>query len=108
MIGKLRNRIIFKSKTGVSDGAGGYVNTGSDYYTCWAEIVRENNNRNDLVSKDVLSDNINFRIRYTTSKTFTNKLLISFKTRTYIINSIVNEGDENKYFIIGCSTMKNG
>jgi SPP1 family predicted phage head-tail adaptor len=108
MIGKLRNRITFKSKTGVSDGAGGYVNTAADYYTCWAEIYKETNDRTDIISKDSLTDNINFRFRYTTSKTFTNKLLISFRNRTYIINSIVNEGDLNKYYIIYCSTFKNG
>ena len=59
-----------------------------------------------MISKDILSDDINFRVRYTTSKTFTNNLIISFKSRTYIINSIVNEYDLNKYFIIACSTMK--
>lgn len=106
MIGELRNRITFKTISSTSDGAGGKVNTATDYYVCWAGIYRETNNRTDLISKDVLSDDINFRIRYTTSKTFTNNLVISFRSKTYIINAIVNENDLNKYYIIACSTMK--
>jgi SPP1 family predicted phage head-tail adaptor len=106
MIGKLHNRITFKSKTGVSDGAGGYVNTLSDYYTCWAQIARDSENKTNLVEKDSINADITFRIRYTTSKTFDNKLVISFQNKLYLINSVINEGDRNKYFMIGCSTMK--
>ena len=108
MIGKLHNRITFKSKTGVSDGAGGYVNTLADYYTCWAQIATDAENKTDIAGRDSLSNDINFRIRYTTSKTFDNKLIISFKNNLYLINSVVNEGDANKFFIIGCSTLVNG
>jgi SPP1 family predicted phage head-tail adaptor len=106
MIGKLHNRITFKSKTGVSDGAGGYVNTLADYYTCWAQIARDSENKTNLVEKDSINADITFRIRYTTSKTFDNKLVISFQNKLYLINSVINEGDRNKYFMIGCSTMK--
>jgi SPP1 family predicted phage head-tail adaptor len=106
MIGKLHNRITFKSKTGVSDGAGGYVNTLSDYYTCWAQIARDSENKTNLVEKDSINADITFRIRYTTSKVFDNKLVISFQNKLYLINSVINEGDRNKYFMIGCSTMK--
>lgn len=108
MIGKLRTRVTFKSKTGVSDGAGGYVNTLEDYYTCWAQIVTDAENKTNIASKDTISRDINFRIRYTTYKTFDNKLIISYKGNLYLINSVINERDENKFFIIGCSTLKNG
>ena len=108
MIGKLHERITFKSKTGTSDGAGGYVNTLADYYTCWAGIDRNSEAKTNIVGKDSLNHDINFRIRYTTSKTFDNKLVISYKNNLYLINSVINEGDRNKYFIIGCSTIKNG
>jgi len=106
MIGKLHNRITFKSLSGTSDGAGGYVNTETTYYTCWAQIATESNSRTDISGKDNIKDDIRFRIRYTTSKTFDNKLVISYKSNTYLINSVINEGDNNKYFIIGCSTLK--
>jgi SPP1 family predicted phage head-tail adaptor len=106
MIEQLRNRITFKSLTGVSDGAGGFVNTATDYYTCWAEIVRQNQNKDNIAMKDNIDDNITFRIRYTTSKTFDNKLIIEFKNKKYLINSVINEGDVNKYFLIGCATLK--
>ena len=108
MIGKLRNRITFKDKTGVSDGSGGYVNTLSDYYTCWAEIYREAKDTTDVARKDSIDDRITFRIRYTTSKTFNNKLIISYKNNLYLINSIINEFDENKYYLVRCSTLLNG
>ena len=106
MIGRLMNRITFKSKTGASDGAGGYVNTLSDYYTCWAEIASESNTRTNISGTDGIKDDITFRIRYTTSKTFDKKLIISFKDKLYMINSIINENDRNQYFAIGCSTLK--
>ena len=108
MIGKLRNRITFQYKTSVSDAAGGYVNTLHDYYTCWAQIVNESDAKTDIVSKDSLSNDINFRIRFTTSKIFDNKLIINYKSNLYLINSVINEADENKYYLIGCSTLKNG
>jgi SPP1 family predicted phage head-tail adaptor len=106
MIGRLMNRITFKSKTSVSDSAGGYVNTLVDYYTCWAEIARDSESKTNLVEKDSINNGITFRIRFTTSKVFDNKLVISYKNNLYLINSVINEGDRNKYFMIGCSTMK--
>jgi len=106
MIGRMHNRITFKSKTGVSDGAGGYVNTLADYYTCWAEMVSDNNIRTNIAGTDGIADDITFRIRYTTSKVFDKKLVISFRSKIYMINSVINEGDYNKYFLISCSTLK--
>jgi len=100
------NRITFKSKTGASDGAGGFVNTLADYYTCWAEIVRDSNSRTNVAETDGFATDITFRIRYTTSKVFDKKLVISFQSRLYMINSVINEQDRNKYFLIGCSTLK--
>ena len=106
MIGKLRNRITFNSKTSVSDSAGGFVNTLVSYYVCWAEIVSNSDSKNNITSRDSLSDSITFRIRYTTGKTFTNALVITWKSRTYMINSIINEADLNQYYLIGCATLK--
>lgn len=106
MIGRMHNRITFKTKTSVSDDAGGFVNTLVDYYTCWAEIVRQTNDKTDIAGKDNLNDDISFKIRYTTSKVFNNRLLITFNGNTYMINSVINQYDMNKYFIIGCSTLK--
>jgi len=106
MIGALKNRITFNSKTSVSDSAGGFVNTLVSYYVCWAEIVSNSDAKNNITSRDSLSDAITFRIRYTTGKTFTNALVITFKSRTYLINSIINESDLNQYYLIGCATLK--
>lgn len=106
MIGKFHNRITFKSKTSVSDGAGGFVNTLVDYYTCWAQIATDSEDKTNIIEKDSLSNDINFRIRYTTSKTFDNKLIISYKSNLYLINSVIDEGDNHKFFIVGCSTLK--
>jgi len=106
MIGRLMNRITFNSKTSVSDSAGGFVNTLVSYYTCWAEIVTDSNTRTNIAGTDGFAADITFRIRYTTSKVFDKKLTISFKGNLYMINSIINEQDRNKYFLIGCSTLK--
>jgi len=106
MISQFRQRIIFKSKTGVSDGAGGFVNTLSTYYTSWAQVVVDTNSRSNIAGKDNLNDEITFRIRFTSEKTFNNALVISYKSRTYMINSIIDERDEHQYFLIGCSSLK--
>jgi SPP1 family predicted phage head-tail adaptor len=106
MIGRLMNRITFQSKTSVSDSAGGFVNTLVDYYTCWAEIARDSESRTNIAGTDGFATDITFRIRYTTSKVFDKKLVISFQNRLYVINSVINEQDRNKYFLIGCSTLK--
>jgi SPP1 family predicted phage head-tail adaptor len=106
MIGRLMNRITFQSKTSVSDSAGGFVNTLADYYTCWAEIARDSDSRTNIAGTDGFATDITFRIRYTTSKVFDKKLVISFQGRLYVINSVINEQDRNKYFLIGCSTLK--
>ena len=106
MIGRMQNRITFKSKTSVSDSAGGFVNTLVDYYTCWAEMVSDSNTRTNIASTDGFKDDITFKIRYTTSKVFDKKLVISFQNRLYMINSIINQEDRNKYLLIGCTTLK--
>jgi len=106
MIGRLTNRITFNSKTSVSDNAGGFVNTLTDYYTCWAQMVTNTNSRTNIAATDGFATDITFRIRYTTSKVFDKKLVISFQNRLYVINSVINEQDRNKYFLIGCSTLK--
>ena len=106
MIEQLRNRITFNTKTSVSDSAGGFVNTLVPYYTCWAEMVSNSNSKTNITGRDSLNDAITFRIRYTSGKTFTNALVITFKSRTYLINSIINERDLNEYFLIGCATFK--
>jgi len=106
MISQFRQRITFKSKTSVSDGAGGFVNTLSDYYTSWAQVVVDTNNRTNIAGKDSINDTITFRIRFTNEKTFTNALVISYKSRTYMINSIIDENDLHQYYLISCSTLK--
>ena len=106
MIGQLRNRITFNTKTSVSDSAGGFVNTLVPYYTCWAELVSNSNSRTNIAGKDNINDAATFRIRYTSGKTFTNSLVITWKSRTYMINSIINEGDLNQYYLIGFATLK--
>ncbi len=86
MIGKLRNRITFNTKTSVSDSAGGFVNTLVPYYTCWAELVTNTNSRTNIAGKDSINDGATFRIRYTTGKVFNNALQISNFLMTIVSN----------------------
>lgn len=106
MISNLKNRITFQSKTSESDGAGGQVLTDVDYYTCWAEIFRENQNKTNIAGKDSLSDSIVFRIRDAQSITISNDLTIYYSGNIYLISSIINEFDDNFYLRITCSTLK--
>lgn len=106
LISRFRQRITFQSKISESDGAGGQVLTSVDYYTCWAEVDRETENRNNITGKDSLSDNINFRIRYAPSVSISNDLTIYWNGNIYLINSVINENNEYKYYKIGCSTFK--
>lgn len=106
MIGELRNRITFNTKTSVSDNAGGFVNTLVSYYVCWAQLVSNTNSRTNIAGKDNLNNDLVFKIRFTNDKVFTNALVITWKSKTYMINSIINEGDLNQYYLIGCSSLK--
>lgn len=106
MISSLKNRITFQSKTSESDGAGGQVLTDVDYYTCWAEMFRDNQNKTNIAGKDSISDNIVFRIRDAQSVSISNDLTILYKSNLYLISSIINENDDNNYLRITCSTLK--
>lgn len=106
MISNLKNRITFQSKTAESDGAGGQVLTDVDYYTCWAEMFRDNQNKTNIAGKDSISDTIVFRIRDAQSVSISNDLTILYKSNLYLISSIINENDDNNYLRITCSTLK--
>jgi SPP1 family predicted phage head-tail adaptor len=106
MISSLKNRITFQSKTSESDGAGGQVLTDVDYYTCWAEMFRDNQNKTNIAGKDSISDTIVFRIRDAQSVSISNDLTILYKSNLYLISSIINENDDNNYLRITCSTLK--
>jgi SPP1 family predicted phage head-tail adaptor len=106
MISSLKNRITFQSKTSESDGAGGQVLTDVNYYTCWAEIFRENQNKTNIAGKDSISDNIVFRIRDAQSINISNDLTILYDSNIYLISSVINENDNNNYLRISCSTLK--
>ena len=106
MISSLKNRITFQSKTSESDGAGGQVLTDVNYYTCWAEIFRENQNKTNIAGKDSLSDTIVFRIRDAQSISISNDLTINYNGNIYLISSVINEFDDNNYLRISCATLK--
>ena len=106
MISRLKNRITFQSKTSESDGAGGQVLTDVDYYTCWAEIFRDTQNKTNIAGKDSISDNIVFRIRSAQSVSISNDLTIYYNGNIYLISSIIDEFDGHDYLRITCSTLK--
>ena len=106
MISNLKNRITFQSKVSVSDGAGGEVLTDVDYYTCWAEIFRENQNKTNIAGKDSLSDSIVFRIRDANSISISNDLTINYEGNIYLISSVIDEMDMKNYLRITCATLR--
>ncbi len=106
MISKLKNRITFQSKISNSDGAGGQILTDVDYYTCWAEIFRESQNKTNIAGKDSLADNIVFRIRDAQSIDISNDLTIYYNGNIYLISSIIDEFDGHNFLKITCSTLK--
>jgi len=106
MISSLKNRITFQSKVSESDGAGGQILTDVDYYTCWAEIFRENQNKTNIAGKDSISDNIVFKIRDAQSINISNDLTILYNSNIYLISSIIDEYDNKNYLRITCSTLK--
>ena len=106
MISNLKNRITFQSKISESDGAGGQVLTDVDYYTCWAEIFRESQNKTNVAGKDSLSDNIVIRIRDAQSINISNDLTVYYNGNIYLISSIIDEFDGHNYLRITCSTLK--
>jgi SPP1 family predicted phage head-tail adaptor len=106
MISTLKNRITFQSKISESDGAGGQILTDVDYYTCWAEVFRENQNKTNVAGKDSLSDSIVFRIRDANSISISNDLTINYNGNIYLISSVIDEFDKNNYLRISCATLR--
>ena len=106
MISRLKNRITFQSKTSESDGAGGQILSDVDYYTCWAEVFRENQNKTNVAGKDSLSDSIVFRIRDANSISISNDLTINYNGNIYLISSVIDEFDKNNYLRISCATLR--
>jgi SPP1 family predicted phage head-tail adaptor len=106
MISNLKNRITFQSKISESDGAGGQILTDVDYYTCWAEVFRENQNKTNVAGKDSLSDSIVFRIRDANSISISNDLTINYNGNIYLISSVIDEFDKNNYLRISCATLR--
>jgi SPP1 family predicted phage head-tail adaptor len=106
MISRLKNRITFQSKIEESDGAGGQILTDVDYYTCWAEIFRENQNKTNIAGKDSLSDSIVFRIRDAESISISNDLTIAYDGNIYLISSVIDEMDMKNYLRITCATLR--
>ena len=106
MISRLKNRITFQSKTSESDGAGGQILSDVDYYTCWAEIFRDNQNKTNIAGKDSISDSIVFRIRDANSVNISNDLTILYDSNIYLISSVIDEYDGHNYLRITCSTLK--
>jgi SPP1 family predicted phage head-tail adaptor len=106
MISRLKNRITFQSKIEQSDGAGGQILTDVDYYTCWAEIFRENQNKTNIAGKDSLSDSIVFRIRDAESISISNDLTIAYDGNIYLISSVIDEMDMKNYLRITCATLR--
>lgn len=106
MISRLKNRITFQSKISESDGAGGQVLTDVDYYTCWAEIFTDNQNKTNIAGKDSISDSIVFRIRKAASISISNDLTIFYDGNIYLISSVIDEFDGHEYLRISCSTLR--
>ncbi len=107
MISKLRHRIQFQLPSSVSDGAGGTVNTLNTIYTCWAEIRRNTQDRDNILSSNGLDNNITFKIRYINDQFNTSKdLVILYADNLYFVNSWINEDDLNQYYLVSCSTIK--
>jgi hypothetical protein len=105
MISQFRQRIVFNSKTGVSDGSGGFVNTLTPYYTCWAQIAKETGGKTNISGNDSMKDDIIFRIRWAQSLVLDNKLVITFNNQKYLINSVIIEDNDYKYYLIYCASM---
>ena len=91
--GNLRHKITFRTVTSVSDGMGGFTDTDTDYYTCWASIWPVS--AKELVQNQQLEMTTTHRIRIDYKSGITEKMTIEFGSRVFRIVAIVNPEERN-------------
>lgn len=100
-IANLRHRIKFQSLSRVSDNQGGWTETWSDFYECWAEIVPKNGNERKFAERieDFYDHEVTIRWPEVVLKT---EMQILFDLRIFQIKSIIKPDERKWYQVIKC------
>lgn len=97
-------KITIQSRTETQDAYGQPIMSYSNYATVWAEIYHLTS-REYFDAKQTESENtIKFRLRYDKRMDSLNKQMrVSWDSRTFDIDSVVNVNMRNEYIILVCT-----
>jgi SPP1 family predicted phage head-tail adaptor len=100
-ISELRHRITFQNLNRVSDGQGGYVETWSNFYECWAKInPKSGNERNSAQRIEDFYDH-EITIRWPEVNLLA-EMQITFEGRVFQIKSLIKPDMRRWYCVIKC------
>ena len=94
LIDRLNKRIEIQEKIKVPDTYGGFTETWTTLYTCWAEI-KPTNTSNDFEANKI-SDKITYIITIRYTNNIKNNYRIKFNNRIFNIINIMNLMENNK------------
>jgi SPP1 family predicted phage head-tail adaptor len=94
-IGNMRERIVFQQQSRTVDSMGGAAVTWSTVTTVWASVDETSGNETFPTLQIKPKTTVTFMIRYLS--TITQAMRISWNSNFYNIQSIINEGNRDKY-----------
>jgi SPP1 family predicted phage head-tail adaptor len=92
--GLLRHKIIFQTATDTSDGMGGFTQSWSDTYTCFAAIWPLRSNERLEAMK--MESKITHKIRMRYQPGITSSMRIKFGSRYFQISAPINPDERNR------------
>lgn len=96
--GKMDRRLTVQVRALTKDGAGGRVQTWTDSYKVWGEIVKHKGNEGMMADADRRTDEVQFRIRYRRDiASDTHRIL--YQLKFYDITGIEEEGRQDRLLL---------
>ena len=98
--GRLRNKIIIQTSTPTQSGTGALTDVWSTFATVWADIDPKGGQERFLAKQLDAKIDLVFQIRHYSG--ITPKMRISWDSRTFDIQSVLNLWERDKEMLISC------
>ena len=103
-VGKLNKRVELHAVTLTADGMGEAITTYASYATVWAQIRPMQANETAQSDQIVTKVLHKITIRYNSSVTETDRIV--YDSRTFDINSILDQFENERYMELTCTEVK--
>lgn len=99
-IGAMRHKIIIQSREKTNNSVGKQVENWTDFYECFAKIeaISDRAFIEANAEQSFLTHNITIRFK----QGITPSMRIKFRSRTFIIQTVVNVEEKNRYLKMRC------